>query len=77
MATLKGDILDMFDFSWITEFIRLEPGHGLLQSVLLFMIWLQSRGLRKEMMGLKDGLAEAKFIIDKKFDIIEGRLSVL
>lgn len=69
--------MDMFDFSAILDFIKLEPGHGLMQTVLLFMIWLQSKGLRREIASLRDGLAEARSTMDKRFEKIEWRITVI
>lgn len=67
----------MFDFSQIVELMRAEPGHGLLQSVLLFMIWLTSRSLKKELVSLKDSLSDMKIHNEVRFEKIEGRLTTL
>lgn len=67
----------MFDFSSILELLKVEPGHGLVQSFLLFMIWLSSRGVKKELMLLKESLLEYKIHNEDRFTHIEGRLSVL
>ncbi len=67
----------MFDFTQVIEFAKAEPGHGLLQSVLLFMIWWQSKGLRKEIVALRDGMTETKSIIEKRFINIENRIVFL
>lgn len=67
----------MFDFNQIMEFMKIEPGHGLLQSVLLFMIWWQGKGFRQDLKHLKDGLGEAKIHMDKRFEKIEERLMFL
>lgn len=69
--------MDMFDFSSVIEFIKIEPGHGILQSVLLFMIWIQGKGLRKEIGMIKDALAETKSVIDKRFEKIEWRITAI
>ena len=67
----------MFDFSQILTLIRLEPGHGLLQSFLLFMIWMSSRGIKKEMAADRKSQAETKATHETRFDKIEGRITVL
>lgn len=67
----------MFDFSNITELLKVEPGHGLIQSILLFMIWITSRGLKKEVINLKDSLTQAKTFYETRFEKLEGRLDVL
>jgi hypothetical protein len=60
----------MFDLSQILELVKLEPGHNLVQSFLLFMIWMSSRGLRREIR--KDLSAQ-----QKRIDNHEGRIIVL
>lgn len=67
----------MFEFSQIIDFAKLAPGHAFVQSVLLFMIWWQSKGLRKEIASLRDSFSETKSTIDKRFDGVENRLSLL
>lgn len=67
----------MFDFSQVLELMKLEPGHGLIQSLLLFMIWMTSRGLKKEVIALKDGLTDLKVNHEVRFEKIEGRVIVL
>lgn len=67
----------MFDFSQIFELMKLDSGHSILQSVLLFMIWIQSRGLRQEMGNLKRSLQDAKSTIDKRIENLEQRLIFL
>ena len=69
--------MDMFDFSQILEFVKFEPGHGLLQSALLFMIWLQSRGLRKELVELRVMLGDVKSHVEKRFELVERRITIL
>lgn len=69
--------MDLFDFSSVIEFAKAEPGHGLLQSVLLFMIWLQSKGLRKEVANLVTSMTEFKMSVEKRFEKIEGRVTQL
>lgn len=67
----------MFDMGSLLDLMKMEPGHGFLQSVLLFMIWWQSKGLRKEIVSLKDSFHEAKSQNDKRFDVIEHRITIL
>jgi hypothetical protein len=67
----------MFDFSQILELAKLEPGHGLVQSILLFMIWLQSRGLRQDVASLKDAITVQRNNNEVRFQKIEGRLTIL
>ena len=63
----------MVELSQILQLLQIEPGSGLLQSALLFMIWLSSMGVRKDIkaMGLRLLNHEARF------DKIEGRLTTL
>lgn len=67
----------MFDYTSIIELAKIEPGHGLLQSALLFMIWLSSRGLRKEIASLSHSLEVQKTSIEHRFERVEGRITVL
>ena len=67
----------MFDLSLITELLKVEPGHGFVQSILLAMIWWSSRGVRKEIRSLHDGFDLKKVEDEMRFVKIEGRISVL
>lgn len=67
----------MFDFSQILELLRVEPGHGLVQSLLLFMIWLSSRSLKKELIGLRDSLTDMRLHHEVRFEKIESRIDTL
>jgi len=69
--------MDLFDFSSIIEFVKVGPGHNLLQSFLLFMIWISSRGIKKEVVLLRDTIDAQKKIDDHKFEQVEDRLVVL
>lgn len=69
--------MDMFDFSQIFDLLKIESGHGLTQSLLLFMIWMSSRGVKKELIELKNSLFEHKIQIDTRFEKIEVRLNKL
>ncbi len=69
--------MDMFDFSQILELLKVEPGHGLVQSGLLFMIWLSSRGVKKEIIGIKTLVLTGKVANDIKFEQIGTRLTNL
>jgi hypothetical protein len=64
----------MFEFDQILQFLKVEPGHGLLQSVLLLMIWLTSRGLRKDMKDIRDDLGQAKSLTNKRFEEHDKKL---
>ena len=64
----------MFDFQSIIELMRLEPGHGLIQSVLLLMIWWQSKSLKQEMTFLRQLIGEVKLNLEKRFESIETRV---
>jgi hypothetical protein len=67
----------MFDFVQIIELLKVEPGHGLIQSFLLLMIWMSSRGVKKEIGQLKEGLEGMKIHHEVRFEKIEGRITVL
>ncbi len=67
----------MFDLSQILELLRVEPGHGLVQSLLLFMIWLSSRSLKKELIGLRDSLTDMRLHQEVRFEKIESRIETL
>ncbi len=67
----------MFEFSNFIEFAKAEPGHGLLQSGLLFMIWLSSRSLKKELEALKAMLEKFEIGNEMRFRQVENRVSVL
>ncbi len=67
----------MFDVTQVLEFMKAEPGHGLVQSLLLFMIWISSRGLRKELIELKTSLLEFKIHNEDRFKHIEDRITKL
>lgn len=67
----------MFDFTLITELLRNEPGHGLVQSFLLAMIWLSSRGIKSELKILGIAIADLKETHEKRFNNLEGRVTTL
>lgn len=67
----------MFEFSQLLELLKVEPGHGLVQSLLLFMIWITSRGLKKELVGLRDSLTDMKIHHEVRFEQIETRVQTL
>lgn len=67
----------MFDFTSIIDLAKIEPGHGLLQSGLLFLIWLSSRGLRKDIISLRDSVEAQKTTIEHRFEKVEGRITAL
>jgi len=67
----------MFEFDQIIELLKVEPGHGMTQSVLLFMIWWSSRGVKKEIASLKKVLDAVQAVYETRFSKIEGRISAL
>lgn len=67
----------MFDLETIGELLKVEPGHGLIQSVLLFMIWLSSRNIKLELRSLKDALTQFKERSEARFAKIETRVEIL
>jgi len=69
--------MDMFDWSSVVELMKIEPGHGLVQSVLLFMIWIQSRGVRLAIKKLEEALSSDKASNEIRFQKIENRLTIV
>lgn len=69
--------MDIIDLGQIFEFLRAEPGHGLLQSFLLFMIWLNSRGVKREVMSLGDRLSDLRSSNEFRLDRLEKRLTIV
>jgi len=67
----------MFDFDSIIELLKVEPGHGFIQSILLAMIWWSSRGVRKEIHQLGENFTDMKSNHELRLNNIEGRLTVL
>lgn len=67
----------MFDFDQVFNMMKIEPGHGMLQSILLFMIWLSSRSLRKEIQTLREYLQKLEVGIEMRFQRVEGRVNTL
>lgn len=67
----------MFDLSQIMQLLKVDPGNGLVQSLLLFMIWLSSRGLKKELVALRDSLTDMKIHHEVRFEQIEARVQTL
>lgn len=69
----------MFDFNQIIEFIKSgsDAKHGMLQSVLLFMIWITSRGLKKELNALRETFSAAQLALSQRFKNLEDRILVL
>ena len=64
----------MFDLQSIIDVMKVEPGHGLIQSVLLLMIWWQSKSLKQEMTFLRQLIGEVKLNLEKRFESIEDRV---
>lgn len=73
----------MFDFTMILEMFK-AGDHNFVQIALLFMIWMSSLGIKREVkdMRIRHGEAEtqtkAKFQEhDDRFVKVEGRVTVL
>lgn len=64
----------MFDATVIPEFLRAD---GLVQSFLLAMIWLSSRGIKIELRALHVAIADLKQNYDKRFESLEGRIGTI
>lgn len=67
----------MFDPTVLIELLKQEPGHGLVQSFLLAMIWLSSRGIKIELKALHLAIADLKQNYDKRFEHLEGRVMTI
>lgn len=67
----------MFDLSQLFDFVKVDPDHGILQSILLFMIWWQSRRLREDIASLKMSFTKQKTDYEVKFREVETRIDVL
>lgn len=59
------------------EMLKAQQGGGLVQSVLLFLILLSSRGLRKEIVQLGQRITDMKEDHESRFVKIENRLNKL
>lgn len=58
----------MFDFSQVIDFAKVDPGHGLIQCLLLSMIWYQSKEIRKVLEKTKERLDN----IEDRVIVLEG-----
>jgi len=67
----------MFDFNSILDLLKVEPGHGLVQSVILLGIWLQARGVKQEISKLASSLDRVRLDTDEKIHQHEIRLTKL
>lgn len=56
------------------ELLRAEQAHGPIQIVLLFMIWLSSRGVKKELVELKFSLNDHVRADETRFVNIEKKI---
>lgn len=63
--------MDLIDPTQILSLLKIEPGSGLLQSFLLLMIWLSSRGVKKELVELKVSLNDHVRADDFRFSQLE------
>lgn len=64
----------MFDFGLILDFLKVEPGHGAVQCLLLFMIWWTSKGIRRDLADYKQYTDTRLDSHEKRLDDHEGRL---
>jgi hypothetical protein len=69
--------MDLIDLNQIVDFLKIEPGHGLVQTILLLMIWWSSRGVKKEISTLRDSVLEVKIHVEDRFQGIEKRLTLI
>lgn len=69
--------MGLIDLHQMIELMSVEPGHGFVQCVLLFMIWLNSRGLKKEVITLGERLSDMRANHEIRLDKIERQLTLL
>lgn len=67
----------MFELSQIWALLQIEPGAGLLQSVILFGIWWNSRAIKKGIFDLGTRMNKTDQKNEARFVAIEGRLTKL
>jgi len=67
----------VFDFNSIMDLLKVEPGHGLIQSVILLGIWLQARGVKQEISKLASSLDKVRLDTDEKLQQHDIRLTKL
>lgn len=70
-------VLSMLDFNQLYEMLRVEPGHGLAQTILLAMIWWTSSGLKKELISLGEKIADLRTHHEFRLEKLEDRLTVI
>lgn len=63
----------MVDLSQILQLLKIEPGSGLLQSALLFMIYWSSHGVRKDIKALLLRMVTN----ENRMNVLEGRVTNL
>jgi hypothetical protein len=61
--------------------VKAEPGSGMVQSILLFLIWINARGLKKELRSLKNAITGLEVghgirlgTLEEKVNTIDERL---
>lgn len=59
-------------FEHILSLLKTEPGSGLAQTVLLLMLWLNTRGLKKELVAFKDALTKLEVGYEVRLTNIEN-----
>jgi hypothetical protein len=67
----------MIEFSQVLDLMKVEPGHGLVQCLLLLMIWFSARGIKKEIVSLKDSLRNIKDETEDKITDHEKRIRLI
>ncbi len=65
------------DLDQIFSLIKLEPGAGAVQSVLLLMIWLNIRSLKNAIVKIEEGHDERLSFLESKTVTHENRIAVL
>lgn len=68
--------MDMIDINQVFEYVKWDQ-HGLLQTLLLFMIWWTSRGIRKDLHDYKQTTNTRLEINEERINDHEGRISTL
>ncbi len=67
----------MFEVSQVLELMKVEPGSGLVQSILLFMIWWSSREIKKAIASLGTRIDISDIKNETRFVKIENRITDL
>lgn len=64
--------MDFLTIGQVADFIKIDPSHGILQSVLLFMIWWSSKDLKKELVKVQIGLNDHMSKDENRFQRLEN-----